>query len=63
MMQSWYDEISSPSQGSDFRVGVEWIRIPGLVMTNSLLLKIDKWPIEIVDLPNLKMVIFQFANC
>ena len=21
------------------------------------------WPIEIVDLPNLKMVIFQFANC
>ena len=27
-----------------------------LVMTNSLLLK--PWPIEIVDLPNLKMVIF-----
>ena len=22
-----------------------------------------KWPIEIVDLPNLKMVIFQFTNC
>ena len=22
-----------------------------------------KWPIEIVDLPNWKMVIFQFANC
>ena len=57
------DEISSPSQGSDFRVGVKWIRIAGLVMTNSLLLKMDKWPIEIVDLPNLKMVILQFANC
>ena len=30
-----------------------------LVMANSLLLIL--WPIEIVDLLNLKMVIFQFA--
>ena len=30
-----------------------------LEMADSLLLIL--WPIEIVDLPNLKMVIFQFA--
>ena len=42
-----------------FGCGFETFHVPGLVICYSS--RTGNWPIEIVDLPNLKKVIFQFA--
>ena len=60
----WNNTRSFPSPlGSTFcwhfGCGFETFHVPGLVICYSS--RTGKWPIEIVDLPNLKKVIFQFA--
>jgi hypothetical protein len=41
----------------------KWLSIFDPVFSGNLTVCYWKWPIEIADLPNLKMVIFQFAFC